>query len=119
MRQGAIYSCEVCGIPQKDPYWFVVNPDLQLNTLRILRWEIEVAAKPSSCHLCCAAHVEQFVYHWMVTGSLSYQGTFQISEDVFEPATYLHSPLKTLETALRGPQYEIGEVTAEGDMFDA
>lgn len=72
MKPATIYHCEVCGATQRGKSWFLVAEDQERNTLQILKWSTQLAQQPSMRHLCSAAHVEEFVAHWMVDGSLDY-----------------------------------------------
>jgi hypothetical protein len=72
MKPASKYCCEICGVPQRGNEWFLVTKDPQQDTLQILKWNNRLAEQPGVRHLCSAAHVEQLVSHWMMTGSLDY-----------------------------------------------
>lgn len=75
MRPADIYHCEVCGVAQKGAGWFLVSEDPDRDTLQVLQWNRRLAEQPGMRHLCSAAHVEELVSQWMLSGSLEYGST--------------------------------------------
>lgn len=72
MEPTKMYFCEICGATEKRNGWFLVSEDRDGDTLQILMWNRQLADHPGMRHLCSAAHVEELVSHWMLTGSLNY-----------------------------------------------
>jgi len=73
MKAAGIQRCEICGAAQKGDGWFLLSEDQERNTLQILKWNSRLAQHPGVYPLCSAAHVEELVSHWMVSGSLEYE----------------------------------------------
>jgi hypothetical protein len=73
MKAAGIHRCEICGATHKGDGWFLLSEDQERNTLQILKWNSHLAEHPGVYPLCSAAHVEELVSHWMVSGSLEYE----------------------------------------------
>ncbi len=65
--------CAICGEKKSNSDgWFLLAENRWEDKLRILEWDERLAAHESIQRVCSAAHVEELVIHWMVTGSLEY-----------------------------------------------
>jgi hypothetical protein len=57
------FQCEICGIVSDNPtHWFVIECGDQ--TLTVLRWDLEVANRPSARHFCGEAHAQIYISRW-------------------------------------------------------
>jgi len=72
MKASGMYCCEVCGAAQKGDGWFLITEDPERDTLQIFEWNRRLAEQTGMRHVCSAAHVEDLVSEWMVSGSLDY-----------------------------------------------
>jgi hypothetical protein len=108
MRPAGMYRCEVCGARQKDNDWFLVTEDRECDTLQILKWNTRLAEQPGMHHLCSAAHVEDFVSQWMVSGSLDYGWT---------PAADM--PASRAAATDTDASYRLGELLLDRASFSA
>lgn len=108
MRAGSMFHCEVCGAAHADQGWFLVAEDRERDTLQILRWNGRLAEHPSIRHLCSAAHVQQFVSRWMLTGGLD--ADWSVPSQEAQP----HSTAADMDTS-----YRLGELALDRASFAA
>src|SRR5579871_1875618 len=108
MKPASKFRCEVCGRDQNREGWFLVREDRNRDTLQILKWNSRLAEEPEIRHLCSAAHVEELVSRWMLTGSLDY-GCFRLA-DTSQPAARAHHVDES---------YRLGELTLDRASFAA
>ena len=79
MRQEAasyipqVPACTICG-EEKTPaqVWFLLTQSHYADTLKVLRWQDQIAIRDGMFAACCPGHVEELVIHWMTTGSLNF-----------------------------------------------
>lgn len=107
MKASGMYCCEVCGAPQKGDGWFLITEDPERDTLQILQWNRRLAEQPGMRHLCSAAHVEDLVSQWMVSGSLDYG---------FSPANGAQDAAAPTDT---DASYRLGELMLDRASFAA
>lgn len=107
MKAASIYHCEICGAPHKGGGWFLVTEDQERDTLQILQWSSRLAEAPGMRHLCSAAHVEDIVSQWMLSGSLDYG---------FPPPVSGQTPLPGSEA---DASYRLGELMLDRSSFAA
>jgi hypothetical protein len=107
MKAANIYHCEVCGVPQKGGGWFLIAEDPERDTLQILQWSRRLAEQPGMRHLCSAAHVEDIVSQWMLSGSLDYGSTPPVSGT------------STLPEGDADASYRLGELMLDRSSFAA
>ena len=70
-RTGA--QCAICGEEKRDgQVWFLILGSGWEDKLRILQWHDKLSTCEGVHRLCCSAHVQELVVHWMTTGSLDY-----------------------------------------------
>ena len=100
MKPAAKYRCEVCGAPQKGEDWFLVTEDPGKDTLQILKWTIQLAEQEGMRHLCTAAHLEELVSHWMMTGSLDYGWSQSVYAQSSRPVDHLDGSFRLGELML-------------------
>jgi hypothetical protein len=73
MEDNTRYACTICGGEKADPSrWFLVSENSQEDKLKILAWDGFVASARGIHRVCCPAHVQELVVHWMATGSVHY-----------------------------------------------
>jgi len=67
-------SCGICGCKKlsADENWFLLCESRWQDRLKILRWNEQLAMHQSVYCACSAAHVQELVIHWMITGGLDY-----------------------------------------------
>lgn len=108
MKAAGIHRCEICGAAHQGNGWFLLSEDQEGNTLQILKWNSRLAEHPGVHPLCCAAHVEELVSHWMVSGSLKYEWS-QPSQALFPQA-----PAGDMDAS-----YQLGELMLDRASFAA
>jgi len=69
----ATQPCSICG-EEKLPgqSWFLIAESDWEDKLKILTWHEQLAAHSQVHAVCCGAHAQELVVHWMTTGSLAY-----------------------------------------------
>lgn len=73
MRETSLPECAVCGRGRTiESGWFLLIESRWQDKVKILRWHNLLAAQQGVHKVCCAAHVQELVVHWMATGSLTY-----------------------------------------------
>lgn len=73
MHVPRLVSCSICNAPALDREdWFLLVDNRWQDKLTILQWNDRLASLRGVHHVCCAAHVQELVLHWMATGSLAY-----------------------------------------------
>ena len=72
MSQMRSYRCEVCGNQREGGRWFLVSPDYERNTLKIVKWNTAIASQIEVCHVCSLHHAQLLAAHWMATGMLNF-----------------------------------------------
>jgi hypothetical protein len=74
MATAEIPRCAICGERRsgtKQP-WFLLIESRWQDRLKVLHWDAVVAAHPETKSVCGAAHAQELVLHWMITGRLDY-----------------------------------------------
>ena len=68
------FFCGICGCEKvsRKQEWFLMSESRWQDRLRILRWHDELARQSGLQCVCSAAHVQELVIHWMITGDLEY-----------------------------------------------
>ena len=51
--------------------WFMLAENEWLDRLKVLAWNDTLAVREDVHCLCCVAHVQELVAHWMATDSLA------------------------------------------------
>jgi len=73
MSQAGAPLCAICGEEKRDgQVWFLILGCGWEDKLRILQWHDKLSTCDGVYRLCCPAHVQELVVHWMTTGSLDY-----------------------------------------------
>jgi hypothetical protein len=73
MRETPLPGCTVCGRERTiESGWFLLIESRWQDKVKILRWHDLLALQQGVHKVCCAAHVQELVVHWMATGSLDY-----------------------------------------------
>ena len=73
MDDAGIQVCTICGEAKlAGQVWFLIAGSGWEDKLKILQWHDKLAARDGIHHVCCPAHVQELVVHWMTTGSLDY-----------------------------------------------
>ena len=112
-------TCEICGIERdKSDRWFLLLEDRWQDTLKIIRWEPHLAPELGIQRLCCSAHLQQLVYHWMLAGSLTRVVADRTNKAVAnaQPQLLL-AMLDALGAALESSEYY--EIETEAMICDA
>ena len=65
--------CAIClTVRQMNEEWFLLVENCWTDRVKILSWHDELAFSPATHAVCCVAHVQLLVIHWMTTGTLQY-----------------------------------------------
>ena len=68
------FFCGICGCEKgsRKEEWFLMSESRWQDRLKILQWHDQLALQDGLQCACSAAHVQELVIHWMVTGDLEY-----------------------------------------------
>ena len=68
------FFCGICGCEKvsRTEEWFLMSESRWQDRLKILQWHDQLAHQNGLQYACSAAHVEELVIHWMITGDLEY-----------------------------------------------
>jgi len=112
MTGSCLQVCAICGEEKSEgQVWFLLAATHQEDKLLILRWESEIAERRGIHCLCCPAHVEEMVVHWMSLGGLDFP--FAVVEtNTCSAGNFLPSLPWVLEPDIRGAR-KLGELTVD------
>jgi hypothetical protein len=76
------HLCAICGDEKSaGGLWFLLAENRWEDKLKILQWDSQLARQDGIRRACSAAHVQELVVHWMITGSLNYPFARVSSDD--------------------------------------
>lgn len=90
--------------------WFLLVESDWEDRLKILSWNDTLASCGEAYAVCCPAHVQKLVTHWMATGSLDYP-IMRAPEPQMRISRWLHRDLAPPERV-----GELGNVEQLGDL---
>jgi hypothetical protein len=80
------HLCAICGDEKSaGGLWFLLAENRWEDKLKILQWDSQLARQDGIRRACSAAHVQELVLHWMITGSLNYPFARISSDDKAVP----------------------------------
>ncbi len=73
MNSRTVMVCTICEQERVGvDGWFMLTENEWLDRLKVLAWNDTLAVREDVHCLCCVAHVQELVAHWMATDSLEY-----------------------------------------------